>query len=168
MPKFTITHEFNSDEDTFWKVFFDKAFNDRLYKEHLQFSQYEVVDQRETDAEIVRKVKGSPKMNLPGPVAKLFGSGFSYVEEGRLNKATKLWTWKMTPSALGDKLRNEGTMRIEKIGEGRIRRIADITIEAKVFGVGGLIESSAEKQLREGWDASAPFFQKGIDAARGK
>ena len=164
MPKFTISHEFNCDEDTFWRTFFDKTFNDKLYKEHLQFSHYEVVEERDTPTEVFRKVKGTPKMNLPGPVAKLLGNGFSYVEEGRLDKATKRWTWKMIPSALGDKLRNEGSMRIEKIGDSRIRRVAEITIEAKVFGVGGLIESSAEKQLREGWDASAPFFQKWIDA----
>lgn len=166
MPKFTITHEFNGDEDTFWKVFFDKTFNEKLYREHLQFSQYDVVEERETDSERTRKVKGTPKMNLPGPVAKLLGNGFSYTEEGRLDKATKRWSWKMIPSALGGKLTNEGTMRIEKIGEGRIRRTADITIEAKVFGVGGMIESTAEKQLREGWEASAPFFQKGMDAAK--
>ena len=35
-----------------------------------------------------------------------------------------------------------------------------MTIEAKIFGVGGLIESSAEKQLREGWDKSAVFMNK--------
>ncbi len=168
MPKFTITHEFNGDEDTFWKVFFDKSFNERLYREHLQFSQYDVLDDHETDRERVRKVKGTPKMNLPGPVAKLFGNGFSYVEEGKLDKATRRWAWKMIPSALAGKLTNEGTMRIEKLGDTRIRRVAEITIEAKVFGVGGLIESSAEKQLREGWDASAPFFQKAIDAATAK
>lgn len=166
MSKFTISHEFNCDEDTFWKVFLDREFNEKLYREHLQFSQYEVVEQRETPTEVIRKVKGTPKMNLPGPVAKLIGSGFSYVEEGRLDRATKLWKWKMIPSALTDKLRNEGTVRLETIGPGKIRRVADIVIEAKVFGVGGMIESAAEKQLREGWDASAPFFQKWIDAHR--
>lgn len=166
MSTFTISHEFNSDADTFWKTFFDREFNEKLYKEHLQFSHYEIVEQRETDREILRKVKGTPKLNVPGPVAKLLGNGFSYVEEGKLDKATKLWSWKMIPSALGDKMRNEGVVRIEPIGPDRIRRVAEITIEVKMFGVGGLIESSAEKQLREGWDASAPFFQKWIDSHR--
>ena len=68
----------------------------------------------------------------------------------------------MQPSALADKMRNEGVMRIEAIGDNKVRRIADITIEAKIFGVGGLIESTAEKQLREGWGQSAIFMNDWI------
>ena len=33
-------------------------------------------------------------------------------------------------------------------------------MEAKVFAIGGLIESSAEKQLREGFDQSAVFMNQ--------
>lgn len=160
MGKFTITHEINCDADTFWKTFLDKDFNDKLYLEALRFPEFKVLEQRETDAEIIRMVKGQPKMDLPGPVAKLFGPGFSYKEEGKLNKATKIWSWKMIPSTLADKLRNEGTMRITPVGDNKVRRVADLVIEAKIFGVGGLIESSAEKQLRQGWDESAIFMNK--------
>lgn len=163
MAKFTVSHEFRCDEETFWKTFLDRDFNLALYREHLGFPAYEILELRDTDREIHRKVQGTPKMNVPGPVAKLLGSSFSYVEEGRFDKATKVWTWKMTPSTLADKLRQEGTMRVEKAGEGRVRRVAELLIEAKIFGVGGLLESTTEKQLREGWDASAPFMQRWMD-----
>lgn len=160
MGKFTVTHEIPCNQETFWKLFFDKAFNEEMFLKDLGFPQYRILEQRESDTEIFRKIAGQPKMNLPGPVAKLFGPGFSYVEEGRFNKATKLWTWKMTPSTLADKLRNEGSMRIEAIGDSKVRRIADLVAEAKIFAVGGLVESTAEKELRDGWDRSAVFFKK--------
>jgi hypothetical protein len=99
---------------------------------------------------------------MPGPVAKLMGSNFRYTEEGTWDKGTKIWRWKMTPSTMAEKLRNEGTMRIEEIGGDKVRRIADLVMEAKVFGIGGLIESSAEKELRNGWDQSAVFQRKWI------
>jgi hypothetical protein len=44
-----------------------------------------------------------------------------------------------------------------------VRRVAEILIEAKVFAVGGLIESSAEKQLRDGWDKSAVFMNRWLE-----
>lgn len=160
MGKFTVTHEINCNEETFWKTFLDKEFNEKLYKEGLGFPEFTIVSQNETDSEVLRKVTGTPKMDMPGPVAKLLGSNFRYTEEGKLNRGTKVWTWKLIPSALADKMRNEGTLRISPIGDSRVRRVADLIIEAKVFGVGGLIESSAEKQLREGWDASAVFMNK--------
>ena len=160
MGKFTVTHEINCDADTFWKVFFDKGFNEKLYLEGLGFPEYKTLEQTETDTQITRKVHGQPKMDMPGPVAKLFGSGFAYTEEGSMDMASKVWRWKLTPSTMADKMRTEGTVRIEPIGDNKVRRIADISIEAKIFGVGGLIESSAEKQLREGWDRSAVFMNK--------
>ncbi|MDI1449157.1 DUF2505 domain-containing protein [Polyangium sp. 6x1] len=162
MGKFTVTHEINCDEETFWKIFFDKAFNEKLYRDRLSFPRFDILEQTETDTRMSRKVAGQPKMDVPAPVAKLLGSGFSYTEEGSFDKATKVWRWKLIPSTMADKVRNEGTMRIEPVGDKKVRRIAEITIEAKVFGIGGLIESSTEKQLRDGWGDSAVFMNDWI------
>lgn len=160
MGKFTVSHEINCNEETFWKTFFDKDFNEKLYKEALGFPSYKTLEQNETDKQITRKVSGQPKMDVPGPVAKLIGSGFSYVEDGSFDKGSKVWRWKMIPSTLADKMRTEGTVRVEPVGSDKVRRISEITIEAKIFGVGGLMESTAEKQMRQGWDASAVFMNK--------
>jgi hypothetical protein len=167
MGKFTITHEINCDVDTFWKLFFDKTFNEALFRESLQFPKYDVLDHRETDTEIVRKVHGMPKMDVPGPVAKLLGSSFSYTEEGRLDKKTHVWSWKMIPSSMADKMRNEGSMRVEAAGPGKCRRVAELLIEAKVFGLGGVIEGAAEKNLRDGWNKSATFMNQWLASGKG-
>jgi uncharacterized protein DUF2505 len=158
MSKFTVTHEINCNEETFWKTFFDKSFNEKLYREALGFPGFDVIEQNETDTNITRKTKGTPKVDLPGPVMKLVGPGFSYIEEGTFDKQTKAWSWKMIPSTLADKVRIEGTIRTEPVGSDKVRRILEIQIEAKIFGVGGLVESSGEKQLRHDWDESAAFM----------
>lgn len=160
MAKFTVTHEINCDEETFWKLFFDKDFNEQLFKKELGFPEFSVIEQRDNDRETFRKVSGQPKLDVPGPIAKLLGSGFRYTEDGKLDKASKVWRWKMTPSTMADKLRNEGSMRIEKIGDNKVRRIAEIEVEAKIFGIGGLMESTTQKELTAGWNASAVFMNK--------
>jgi hypothetical protein len=66
---------------------------------------------------------------------------------------------------MSDKLFTSGTVRVEPIGDSKVRRIAEMSIEAKIFAVGGLIESSAEKQMRDGWDKSANFMNKFIEEA---
>lgn len=162
MGKFTMTHEIECDPDTFWKLFFDKEFNEALFRQALKFPEFTVVEQRDGDKELFRKVRATPKVDLPGPVAKLLGSNFSYVEDGTFEKGTKTWRWKMTPSSLADKMRNEGVMRVEAAGAGKCRRVAEITNEVKIFGIGGMVEGAAEKSLREGWDASARFMNQWI------
>ena len=155
-----MTHEINCDVDTFWKVFFDKTFNEKQYREALGFPEFSVLEQNETYTQITRKASGMPKMNVPGPVQKLLGANFRYTEDGTFDKASRTWRWRMTPSVLADKMRQEGTMRVEPAGEGKVRRVAEMTVEAKIFGLGGLLESTAEKQLREGWDTSASFMNQ--------
>jgi hypothetical protein len=160
MGKFTLTHEINCNAETFWKVFFDKDFNTQLYKGPLGFPDFTVVEQSETETTITRKVAAQPKMDVPGPVQKLIGPGFRYTEEGALSKSERVWRWKMIPSTLADKLFTSGTIRVEPVGDAKVRRVADMSIEAKIFAVGGLIESTAEKQMRDGWDRSAVFMNK--------
>ena len=165
MPTFKVTHEINCDAETFWKIFFDKEFNEKLYLQGLGFPDFKVLDQQETDTKITRKCSGMPKLDMPGPVMKLLGNGFRYTEEGSFDKGTKVWKWKMTPSTMAEKLRQEGSLKIEPIGDGsRVRRVAELINEAKVFGIGGMLESSAEKSLRDGWDKSAVYMNKWIES----
>jgi len=159
--RFTVTHEINCDAETYWKLFFDKEFNQALYKGELGFPRFTIDEQREGDKEIYRKVSAEPKVDLPGPLKKILGSSFSYVEEGTYDRAGKIWRFK-TVSSLGDKMKNDGTMRVEPLGPGKCRRVGEISLEAKMFGVGGMLESTGEKELRKGWDQSAIFTNRWI------
>ena len=48
-----------------------------------------------------------------------------------------------------------GRLRAEPDGDARVIRVVEFELDAQVFGIGGMIESSLEKQLREGWETSA-------------
>lgn len=157
MKTFTLVHEIATDVDGFWTTFFDRAYNEALYAKGLQFPKYEVLKQEENDKTIVRSVRVTPKLDVPGPIAKMLGDGFAYLEEGTWDRATKIWKWKNSPS---DKLSTEGTIRCEPVGEGKCRRVGDIRIEGKVFGLGGMLESTLEKNLRAGWEKSAVFLNE--------
>ena len=161
MATFTMRHDLDCDCDTFWKLFWELDFNEQLFKA-LEYPAWKLVDTKETDKEIIRTVKATPKMEAPGPVAKLLGSSFGYDEEGRFDKATKTHKFIITPNVLAGKLRNEGTVKCEPRGEGKSTRIVEIIAEAKVFGVGGMIESSFEKSFRTGWQKSAEFTNQWV------
>jgi hypothetical protein len=161
---FKVTHEIHCNEATFWELFLDKDFNTKLYREGLEFNEWELLDQSETDTVVKRRTRGKPKLkNVPGPVAKILGDSFGYTEAGQMDKAKKVWTWTLTPTVMADKIRQEGTLRIESLGEGKIRRTVEMVVEAKVFGIGGMLESTAEKQLKDGWDDSAKFMNKWLE-----
>jgi hypothetical protein len=161
MATFTMRHDLDCDCDTFWRLFFEKDFNEQLYKA-LQFPEWKLLDTKETDKEIIRTVKAMPKMDAPAAVVKLLGSSFGYDEEGRFDKATKTHKFIIKPNVMTEKLRNEGSVKCEPRGEGKSTRVVEIIAEAKVFGVGGMIESSFEKSFRTGWQQSADFINKWV------
>ena len=167
MGKFTVTHEIRCNADTFWKVFVDKDFNVRLYTQALGFPDFKITEQVDDGTTVTRKVSAQPKMEIPGPLQKLIGAGFRYTEQGSMKHAEGIWRWKMTPSTLADKLFTSGTVRVEPIGDSKVRRIAEMNVEAKIFGLGGMIESTTEKQMRDGWDKSGTFMNKFLEETAG-
>lgn len=153
--KVSLSQIIECSEAEFWKSFFDPALNKRLFLEGLGFRGYETVEQKETDEAITRTTRVEPKLALPGPVAKVFGSSFHYGEQGRFDKATKVWRWKMIPSTMTDKLHVDGKLEVTPIGEDKVRRDIEIALEAKVMMIGGLIEDTFKKQLSDGWQKGA-------------
>ena len=106
-----------------------------------------------------------PTLNVPAPVAKVMGSSFAYSESGTFDKATGVWRWTLTPSALAKKIRVEGKLTIAPGGASRVTRNVEIDIEARVMMVGGLIEDTFKKQLEEGWGKGATVQNEWLRAA---
>ena len=162
MRNIQLNHEINCNAETFWKVFLDREFNETLFRKELGFPQYDIISFDEKDGEIVRRVKGNPKNSAPKAVQKLMGDGFGYLEVGRMKRGDSVWTFKITPNTMADKITNEGFVKCEPAGEDKVRRVSELKFEARIFGVGGMVESTAEKDFRDGYDVSAVFMNRWI------
>ena len=160
MRVYSFSHEIHCSEARFWEVFFDRSFNETLFREELGFPTFDIISQEEHDGATTRIIRGKPKMNMPKAVMKVLGENFGYEETGTLDPKTKRWNWTMKPNTLADKLFNTGCLWIEPLGEDRCKRMVEMRSEAKIFGVGGLIEKTSEAEFRAGWDASAIFMNK--------
>ena len=73
MPEVTLRHEIDTDEDTFWsKIVFDEGFNKKLYEGALKFPGWKLLDSKEDDGKITRRVQVDPPVgDLPGPLKKV-------------------------------------------------------------------------------------------------
>jgi len=151
-------HEYRCDEATFWdRVFFEDDYNEGLYKVALRFPKYEKLAFEDRGATIFRRVKATPSQDAPGPIRSLMGGEFWYTEEATFDKASKRLRFKTIPSKLAEKIAIEGTIRSQPAGEAAIRRIADVAISVKIFGLGGTVEGFIAKQLKESFERGARF-----------
>jgi|RhiMethySRZTD1v2_1073278.scaffolds.fasta_scaffold82958_5 uncharacterized protein DUF2505 len=162
MAEARIEHIFNCSEDTFWnKVFFDADYNKRLFREELAFPRWEEVSKEDKGDQIRRVIEIVPKMaDLPGPLKKLAGDGVSYREEGIFDKKTRRYKVTIHPNRLSDKLFIKGELFTEPAGDNKCKRIYLASVEAKVFGVGGMLEKRVISDIQAGYDAGARFTNK--------
>lgn len=164
MKQATATATLPCTPDDFWKLYLDPEYARALYLGELGYRALDVLESTSTS----RKLRVVPKLNLPGPIASLLGDSFAYEDHGTLDREKNVWTWRMvqpTSLAPGAKPRKNvvttsGTLRIEPTGEGTCRRTDTLNIEAHIFGLGGVIESSAEKEAQAAWAKEFAFLRR--------
>ena len=166
MRRFTLTQRLDCSEAEHWRLFFDPEFERGLYLDHLRFPKYELLDQREDDATLHRREKVTPRLDVPGPVAKFLGSSFGYVEDGTYDKQKRVWRCRILPNVAGDKLACEMTVTVADTGPDQARRTVEGTVDARIFAIGGLVEGAFEKSLRQGWDDSAVYINQLVRSRR--
>lgn len=158
-----IEHIYNCSEDTFWnQLFFDPEYNQRLFKEALGFPVYEQVDFKDTDGEIRRAIKVVPKLGpMPGPLKAVIGEGIGYQENGVFDKKTRRYTIDITPNKLSDKVTIKGVLYTQPKGD-KCNRVFECTVNAKIFGVGGMLEKRVIADMQESYAKGAHWSNEYI------
>ncbi len=167
MKTSTASIELPCTPDTFWSTFLDESYVRNLYVDELEYHAFDVLELTDTS----RKLRIAPNMRLPAPVAKLIGDSFVYEEHGTLDRANNEWTWRMVQPANLDSKRKprkdavimRGTTRIEPSGADDCRRTDTSSVEAKIFGLGSLIESTIDKELQRARAKEYAFLTRWLE-----
>jgi Protein of unknown function (DUF2505) len=160
---FTLDHPMHCSSERFWTVFFDPAATRELILDGLGFASCDIEPVVERDSVRTRSMRVTPKLDIPAVVAKLLGPKLGYTEHGRLDTKTMIWSYEIVLSVLSDRIRMGGKLHLVPDGE-RCRRISKLFCEVRIFGVGGLVEKAAEKNMRDGWNRSAVWLNAWLDA----
>ena len=163
MMQFTVTRELPCSADAFWASFLDSAFVTRAFGA-LGFPKYDVLEVKDDRERLLRRADATPMIDAPAVVQKVLGPSFGYVEEGQFDRATKTWTWKAVPSVMADRSSMVGRLVVEPLGADRCRTKLEATIEWKMLGLGGLLESTCEKTMRSSWEKFGDFCEASLRA----
>lgn len=160
-----LEHTFEcSPADYLRHVYFDPEHTRALYLEGLGMSGLQIVTDEERPGGArtrVLEVK-LKELDLPATVQKLLRGGLGYRETTTYDPGSGESRFSSTFNQLTDRLEMSGRMRVLAAGEGRCRRLADLRVGAKVFGVGSLVERVMEKITRESWEQASAFSRAWI------
>jgi Protein of unknown function (DUF2505) len=162
--EFTLRHPLNSTPERHWELFFDPEWTRTLILEGLGFSTCVIQPVQQEGTLRRREMAVTPKIDVPAAVAKLLGDKLGYTERASFDETKGRWTYQLLLNVLTDKIRMGGEMTLEPLGANRCTRVSKMWVEVKIFGIGGLVEKAAEKNMREGWDKSAQWFNDWVAA----
>ena len=164
MKEVKFDHIFECGIDTYWdKVFFDEAFNHKLFHELLQFSEWKDTVTKTTDEVIERTVVVRPPVgDVPAAVRKVLGDNFGYQEHGRFDRKTKRYHVDVEPNVVKDKTHIHGDIWLERIDDKRSRRLAVFSLEVKIMVVEKLIEDAIAKDMTRSFERGATFTNEWI------
>lgn len=161
--KFVIRQVLDCSADVFWEhIFRSEEFNRFLY-EGLGFDYRLELATPETG---YRRAKVWPTTEMPRSLSAIFGDGFHYVEEGKFDPEAERYEFRVIPSAAQDRIRAKGVVRIEAMSENQCERVVDFDIDARVLGVGRLIESYLVAGTREQYAKNAALVNEYLSLRR--
>lgn len=157
MVHIEFDHVIRCDPQRFWRGFFNQDTIASFYTRAVGFTQFTVLRQDSDETAISRDVDCHLPVPLSRPLQAIFRSGFRFVERGRFERDGGVWRFVWTPTTLASRIRFDGWMRVVDADEvpGASHRLVQIDVTARVPGLAGLIEHTAEKLLQESWDRSA-------------
>jgi len=154
---FEARHEIDiAPEDYYREIHLAGPFNVWLHEEKLGVGYREIESDLSTG---MRKIEMMPRPDVPATLKKFIGESFKMVEEGRLEGDT--YRFVVHPEKFGDRIRVSGEMKLEPRAGGCVRHVR-ITIDARVPGLGGLVERVTEKNVKKSLDDSARFANEWI------
>lgn len=159
MTERRVEHSFDCDSETFWdSTFFDPVFNRALFVERLKFERWEEIERVDTPGGFRRIIEAVPRVgDLPGPIKALLQEGAGYREVGEFLRAQSKYRFTVITKSVPERLKIGGEVEVLSLGPGRCQRSYTTRVEAKIFGVGGMLEKRILDDLTKGYEKGAAF-----------
>ncbi|MEE2787557.1 MAG: DUF2505 family protein [Myxococcota bacterium] len=152
--KFSIGGEYEVSTETFWNhVFFRDDFTHALYFDGLGFERVEILDTSLAETgDRTRHLLVQPRLNIPRLIRGRIGDRLTYVEEGQFDAKRQRWQTVLRLKGWEDKVKIRSEMSFTDIGRNHALRHVEFDIEARVMGLGRLVERFLEGTLRESYE----------------
>ena len=98
------------------------------------------------------------RLNAPGPIRKLFGETSRFEEDATWKEGTNVLQVIYRPDTMQKKISIRGTMTAQDQGNGTCQVTAEIEFKVSIFGIGGLIEKMAAKEMPTHLQKDADYF----------
>jgi len=144
--------------DHLWAILHTPEY-EALVARALGLAEYREIERREEPDAVHRRIEARPRALSPAlqrTLRRIAGvSSASYVEEQWRSRTARSVRFRAVPSVLADRVRVEGTVRIEPLDEASCRRVLEGTVEVRIPVLGGMLERTVVSAAVEAYGRAA-------------
>lgn len=163
---FTVGGHYPITAERFWdEVFFTELYTKDLFLNGLNFPAVEILKcTKDSDGEVRRSLKVTPRLSLPTALKRLVKGGFLYVETGVFDPKSKIFKSTITVPASPKLLTINTQMRFTDSPSGGCDRHVRFDVRSSTFGIAKLVEKTAQVVLTQQYDAAESFSKQWIQS----
>lgn len=151
--KLSVRHRFDCTPERFWEMYWSESFDEMLNRESTV--DRELLWEKDEGGVVTRRVRMTPRKELPRAVASLIGSSkLIYEQENAWHRDKGVLYWQVVPTILPGKLEAKGTLEIKPSGGG-CEEVVDGNISVNVRFVGGKIEQMVVDEVSASYEKTA-------------
>ncbi|HEY2746742.1 MAG TPA: DUF2505 domain-containing protein [Polyangia bacterium] len=159
---FSFVHEFETDPESYWKLFLSPEFNKDMFGE-LKMKKYEVIERTDDGKRFHRKQVCEPSTPIPSFLASVVKST-GYTEVDDMEWGTNKMRIQIETAMFKDRFSMSGDYIVSALDGGkRTRREFKGEVKVSVPLIGGRIEKFMMEQLRDSYDIAARVTRRWID-----
>lgn len=162
--EYRIEDTFDVSAPYYWEFFFSEDYNAAMWPaldiewELLAFDR----KGEGKDLRITREQRLTPQREVPGFLKRLVDGAITYVEKNDFVAADNVMKTITIPGFAADRLRTEGTYRLEPLGDRKVRRVWEGICVCKIPLIGGKVEKQLVEEVRESYRRATTFTRQWI------
>ncbi len=154
----SATEVYRCEPRRYIEQYFDPTGRERRMVNGCGGVSWELLDKQEEGGQRRMRAAFVERLDAPKAVQKLFGETSRFEEESVWREGSDEIQVALIPDKMTDRMSLRGRYKVADPGDGTSRVTLEIEVKVKIFGVGGLVEKMAAKELPKTFAKDAEYF----------
>ncbi len=158
--KLTMTEIYRCTPQAYVEAYFDPVGRQKREVDGLGGLSWTVVSNTQDQGERRLIADFTQRLDAPGPIRKLIGETTAFQEESWWREGSDVIDIVIRPQKMAKKLSIQGQYRVQGLEDGTSRVTFELEVQARIFGIGGLVEKMALKEAPDTFAKDAQYFNE--------
>ena len=160
--KVTATEIYRCTPEFYFDKYFDPESRKTRETEGVGSLSWDLIENTQEGGKRRIRAKFVEKLDAPAAIRKIFGETSAFEEDSVWREGSNVIDMDILPEKMAKKMSLKGRYIVDDQGDGTCKVTLEMEVKVKIFGLGGLIEKMATKEVPHTFGKDAKYFNEHI------